>query len=133
MRELYKTAYTGPEDLSAFSESKLKLVTHRTSHLSPDTVNWLNTIGTPAHFTIVTGGIGARLLTHCEMFGIPGFAVTAITDSHYVSSESMQCYSAVFESFGLNSGDFNCKELQKRPKFKEILKEANQRSHSIFS
>jgi hypothetical protein len=40
--------------------------------------------------------MGARLLTHCEMYGIPAFAVTAITDSHYVSGESLQCYSDVF-------------------------------------
>jgi hypothetical protein len=40
--------------------------------------------------------MGARLLTHCEMYGIPAFAVTAITDSHYVSGESLQCYRDVF-------------------------------------
>lgn len=59
--------------------------------------------------------------------------MTAITDSHYVSSDSMQCYSPVLDAFGLNQGEFDCKQIQKRPKFKELLKEANQRSHSIFS
>jgi len=77
--------------------------------------------------------MGARLLTHAEMYGLPGFAVTAITDSHYVSGESMTCYAEVFKVFGLSEGAFDCSTIQKRPKFKEILKEANQRGHSIFS
>lgn len=107
LRELYKTAYTGPPEDIAQSGSRLSLVTHRTSHLTPAQVDWLNKHGKPAHFTIMTGGISARLLTHCEMYGIAGFAVTAITDSHYVSSESMQCYSEIFSSLGLNSGHFD--------------------------
>ena len=125
-RELYKTAYTGPpEDISSLPEGKLKLVTHRSSHLTPAQAEWLSKVGTPAHFTIAVGGMSARLLTHCEMFGIPGFAVTAITDSHYVSSDSLQCYADVFGQFGLNHGDYDCKNISKRPKFKDILKEAN--------
>jgi hypothetical protein len=134
LREIYKTAYTGPEDPSPLQEGRLRLVTHQTSHLTPAQAEWLLAkIGNPAHFTVAAGGMGAALLTHCEMFGLPAFAVTAITDSHYVSGESMQCYSDVFAQFGLDSGDFNSKQISKKPKFKEILKEANQRGHSIFS
>lgn len=134
LRELYKTAYTGPPEDTLMPEGKLKLITHRTSHLAADELVWLNErVGTAAHFTIMAGGLGARLLTYCEMYGMPGVAVTAITDSHYVSSDSLKCYTEVFSHLGLNEGTWNCANIQLRTRFKEILKDANQRGHAIFS
>jgi len=41
LRELYKMAYTGPPEDLAVPEGKLKLITHRTSHLQPAQVEWL--------------------------------------------------------------------------------------------
>jgi hypothetical protein len=35
LREVYKTAYTGPEDPSPLAEGRLRLVTHQTSHFTP--------------------------------------------------------------------------------------------------
>ena len=89
MRELYRTAYTGPDELQSFSDGSLNLKTHKTSHLNDADREWFSKIGHPAHFTIMAGGIGARLINHAEMYGIPAFAITAITESHYVSAESM--------------------------------------------
>ena len=89
LRELYRTAYTGPDELQSFSDGRLNLKTHKTSHLNDADREWFSKIGHPAHFTIMAGGIGARLINHAEMYGIPAFAITAITESHYVSAESM--------------------------------------------
>jgi hypothetical protein len=36
-----------------------------------------------------TSGIGAALLVHAELKGLAGIKVTALTDSHYFSSELM--------------------------------------------
>lgn len=81
----------------------------------------------------MAGGIGARLINHGEMYGIPAYAITAITESHYVSAESMQAYKAVFDRLGLNSGEFDSANIQKKANFRDILKEANAREHTIFS
>lgn len=58
------------------------------------------------------------MLTHAEMYGIPGYSFTAITEEHYVSAESMQAYSSVFDSFGLNKGEYDSKNIQKKSKFR---------------
>ncbi len=59
-------------------------------------------MGHPAHFMAATSGIGAALLVHAEMNGLAGIKVTALTDSHYYSSELMQgAYQKVFDQFAL--------------------------------
>ena len=133
LRELYRTSYTGDE-LQSLSDGRLNLKTHKTSHLNDAERDWLQTqVGGPAHFTMMAGGLGARLLNHCEMYGISGFAITAITESHYVSAESMQAYKVVFERLGLNSGVFDCSKISEKSKFRELLKETNSRANTIFS
>ena len=77
-----------------------------------------------------TSGIGAALLVHAEFNGLPGIKITALTDSHYYSSEMIQnAYQSVFDKFAL--GDL--KQVSTLKNFRPILKEVNQRGHSIFS
>ena len=58
--------------------------------MGSDLTAWLGTVGFPAHFMAATSGIGAALLVHAEMNGLSGVKVTALTDSHYYSSEMIQ-------------------------------------------
>jgi len=67
------------------------------------------------------------------MNGIPGYIATLITDSHYVSSESMSAFEPVLAQIGIQSTACDVKKIDKRPRFKELLKEANQRGNAIFS
>jgi len=49
------------------------------------------------------GGVGAALICHAEMNGLPAYKLTAITDSHSISAEMMQgAYSNVMKAHGLN-------------------------------
>ena len=69
-----------------------------------------------------TSGIGAALLVHAEMNGLAGIKVTALTDSHYYSSELMQsAYQKVFDQYSL--GDLSSVSSLKN--FRSILKEVN--------
>lgn len=97
-------------------------------------MEWLTSkVGKPAVFTVPVAGMGARLICHAEMHGISAYAVTAITEEHYVSAESMQAYTSVMDNLGLNSGNFELKNIKKRKDFRDLLKEANSRDHNIFS
>ena len=110
----------------------MPMITHRTSHCNAELTSFLQTkVGAPAHFIAPASGLGAGLLVHGEMSGVQGYIATLITDSHYVSSESMSAYEPVLASAGLKSGDVT--SVDTKPKFRELLKEANSRSNAIFS
>lgn len=99
LRSLYKTAYPAANDLG-----DLPLITHKTSHCPPDLSKYIATkVGTPAHFIAPAGGIGAAALVHAEMNGKAGFIATLITDSHYVSSESMAGFGPAIAQLGIQS------------------------------
>ena len=49
----------------------------------------------------VATGFGAAFLVHSEMYGKAGYKVTVITDSHYVTTESMQAFKPVLSRIGL--------------------------------
>ena len=49
----------------------------------------------------VATGFGAAFMVHCEMYGLTGYKVTVITDSHYVTTESMQAFKPVLSKLGL--------------------------------
>ncbi len=123
--DIYQTQYQSQHDHSA-----KPLIFYKNSFVPDDKTIWLSTVGHPAHFMAATSGIGAALLVHAEMNGLPGIKVTALTDSHYYSSEMMQdAYQRVFDQFSL--GDL--RTVQSLKSFRSVLKEANQRGHSIFS
>ena len=99
MRSLYKTAYPAANDLG-----ELPIITHKTSYCSADLKTYLTTkVGTPAHFIAPAGGLGAAAMVHCETNGLAGYIATLITDSHYVSSESMAAYGSVVAQVGVQS------------------------------
>ena len=111
------------------SDGKLPIITHKTSHVSAELDGYIKTkVGPPAHFIAPSSGFGAALLVHAEMEGIAGYSATLITDSHYVSTESMSGYEPVLAQIGLNLAN-----IGQKPRFKELLKEANQRANAIFS
>ena len=76
------------------------------------------------------GGIGAALIMHAEMSGLPAFKLTAITGEHYMSAEMIHgAFSGVMQHLGLH----DLSDLQKMKSFRTCLKEANQRSNNIYS
>ena len=126
LKSIYKTAYPAAADLG-----ELPIITHQTSYCSADLKTYLKAkVGTPAHFIAPAGGLGAATMIHCEENGLAGYIATLITDSHYVSSESMAAYQPIFTQAGLGA---DLSKIATQPTFREILKEANQRSNAIFS
>lgn len=123
LKALYRTKYPDQDALSTGSDGSLPRKTHMTSHLSPEEVQWLaQSVGGPAHFMAATGGFGAGCLMHCEMYGLGAYQVTAMTDSHSVTVESMQAYGPVLAKLGLPS---NVDAIYERPTFRQTLKEVN--------
>ena len=78
----------------------------------------------------VATGFGAACLVHCEMYGLPAYQVTVITERHYVTLESLQAFKPLLEKTGLPSA---VETLPQRPNYRQIVHEANQRSNAIFS
>lgn len=76
------------------------------------------------------GGFGAACLIHCEMSGLSGFQVTAITEGHSVTVESMQAFKPVLSKLGLPD---DVEDIFSKPTFRQTLKDVNQRSTAIFS
>ena len=123
--------YANPEELADCPDGQLPRKTHRTSWVSQEDAAWLQaSVGSPSHFMAVMGGFGAGVLVHCEMYGISGFSVTVITDSHSVTVETMQAFKPVLEKLGLPS---DLDAIATKPDFRTVLKDANQRSNVIFS
>lgn len=130
LSSLYKTKYPNPDELAGMSDGKVPMKTHKTSFVPADEAAWLNTqVGSPAHFMAATGGLGAACLVECEMTGKAGYQITMITDSHYVSTESMVPFEPIMTRLGLQS-DFS--QIQQKSGFRDILREANQRGNTIF-
>ncbi len=75
-------------------------------------------------------GFGAGCLVHSEMYGLSAMAATVMTDSHYVTVESMQAFKPILTKLGLPDGVDNIFE---KPTFRPTLKDANQRGNAIFS
>ena len=108
------------------------MITHKSSHCSAELNTYLTTkVGKPAHFIAPSGGLGAGAIVHAEMNGIPAYIATLITESHYVSSESMSAYAPVLAQVGVPGTDVA--KIDQKPRFRELLKEANQRGNAIFS
>ena len=99
MKSLYKTAYPAASDLG-----DLPIITHQTSWCDADLKTYIKTkVGTPAHFIAPAGGLGAAAMVHAEMNGLAGYIATLITDSHYVSSESMAAFASVVSQLGIQT------------------------------
>ena len=93
-------------------DGKLPFVTHRTSHVSAQVADYLqNKVGGPAHFIAPAGGFGAGCLVHAEMNGMAGYIATLITDSHYVSTESMSAFEPVLAQIGVQSEACDVKKI----------------------
>jgi hypothetical protein len=86
----------------------------------------------PAGVLNVLGGLGAQLLIHAELNGISAVVITAILDSHYVTSETLQAFSSVVNKL-LDLPSIKMDEIHRFKAFKEVLKEENSRGHNIFN
>ena len=88
---MYQNNYPEMDSLNAEKYgTTLPLKTHQSSHLSSDRKSWLTTkVGSPAHFMVPATGIAGACLMHAEMHGLEAIQVTAITDSHSISSEAL--------------------------------------------
>ena len=76
------------------------------------------------------GGVAGALIIHAEIKGLPAYKLTAITDGGSISSEMMQiAYGQVMKVHGLD----DLSGLTNKKNFRSILKEANQKGHTIFS
>ena len=119
------------EELATVPEGQLPLKTHKSSFVSAEDSQWLAaSVGTPAHFMAAATGLGAGCIVHCEMNGLSAYQVTVITDGHFVTVESMQAFKPVLARLGLPS---DVDTIINRPTFRQIVKDANQRSNAIFS
>lgn len=131
LSDVYRTKYANPEELSGVPDGQLPMKTHKSSWVSAEDSQWLaSAVGTPSFFMAAATGLGAGCLVHCEMYGLPCFIVTLITDSHSVTTESMQAYKPILAKLGLPD---DVDEIFTKPTFRQTLKEANQRSNAIFS
>lgn len=131
LRSLYKTKYPDQEDIARVPDGQLAIRTHKSSWVSPEDAEWLaGTVGATAHFMAPIGGFGAGCFVNSEMNGLPAMAATVMTDSHYVTVESMQAYKPVLSKLGVPDA---VDDIFMKPNFRPILKDANQRSNAIFS
>jgi len=131
LADTYKTKYMNPEELANVPDGVLPMKTHKTSWVSAEDTQWLTSaIGEPSFFMAAATGFGAGCLTHCEMYGLSCIYVTLITDSHSVTTESMQAYTPVLTHLSLPA---DTDEIFMKPSFRPILKEANTRGNAIFS
>ena len=80
---------------------------------------------------IITG-YGAGILVHAEMNGISAVYITAILDSHFVSSETLQGFAPVINDL-LQVTNVNFADVTRFKKFKEVLKDVNSRDHNIYN
>ena len=120
--ELYKTQYQVSPDS--------KMLFYKNSHVAGDHLAFISKHAEPAHFTAAAKSLGAAFLIAGEFSGLPVVQTTVITYDHFFSSEMMvHCYQTLFQRYAL--GDLS--EIHAMKQFRPLLKEFNQRNHTIFS
>jgi len=80
----------------------------------------------------IVGGFGGALLVESEIRGFSAINLTAIVDSHYVTSETMQGYGDVLTQL-LDIKNIDLGQIHTFKKFKEVLKEENNRGNNIYN
>ena len=86
----------------------------------------------PAYVLNIAHGLPASVLTHAEMCGLPAILITAVIDSHFVTTETIQAFSPIGRTL-LGFQNFNFEGISIMPGFKSTLKDANQRESNIFT
>jgi len=127
MGEVYRTKYPDQESLdTSKTGTTLPLKVHHSSHISADRKAFLAaSVGGPAHFMCPCTGFAGACLMYAEMNGLEAINVTAITDSHSIVREALQAFAPVVGQ--------DLSQIHKMENYKQVLKEANQKSNSIFS
>jgi hypothetical protein len=85
----------------------------------------------PSAVLNMLGGFPSQLVIDAELNGKPTAVFVAIMDSHEVSSETLGAYAPVVNDLLGMGVDFD--GIWQFPKFKETLKEANNKGHNIFN
>jgi hypothetical protein len=86
----------------------------------------------PAGVLNIVAGFPAAILIHAEFNGLPCLMLSAISDSHYVTDETLKSFEVVAkEILGFEKVNFD--KISSMPGFKTALKEANVRDNSIFT
>ena len=86
----------------------------------------------PSGVLNIKGGLGGAFLVEAEIKGYSAAVLTAIVDSHYVTSETLQAYGPIVNEL-LQVQNADLKTIAKFAMFKDVLKEENNRSHNIFN
>jgi hypothetical protein len=90
MGELYRTKYPDQDGLALKSGNTLPLKVHHTTHLTQQRRDFLTAkVGDPAHFMCPLTGFGGSLVMYAEMHGLEAIHVTAITESHSITTEAL--------------------------------------------
>jgi len=133
LNSMYRTKYPNPDELYQVPDGQTPMKTFKSSFVSAEDSAWLTSkVGTPAHFMAPCGGLAAALLMQCEMHGKSGFQITAITDGHYVTAESMQALLPLTTYLGLTTQVTDFFDAIRDPKHRDTLREANQRGNTIY-
>ena len=86
----------------------------------------------PAGVLNIVSGYPAAVLIHAEFNGMPCLMLSAISDSHYVTDETLTSFETVAqEILGFEKVKFD--QISSMPGFKTALKEANARDNTIFT
>jgi hypothetical protein len=125
---VYKTNYTSPDGFMSIEEGNYPLFTYKTTHVDAQLRAFIAK-HKPAGVLNLMGGFSAALLIHAEINGMSAAAIHAIVDSHFVTAETLSAFSGLFKEVL----DLPFEAVHRLPKFKEVLKEANQRGHNIFN
>lgn len=86
----------------------------------------------PAGVLNIVSGFPAAVLIHAEFKGLACLMLSAISDSHYVTDDTLKSFEAVAkEILGFEKVKFD--KISSMPGFKTALKEANTRDNTIFT
>lgn len=128
---VYKTNYTHTDGHLSVEEGNYPLFHYRSAHVAGDQqlATFLAKSSKPAGVLNLLGGFTAALLVHAEINGYSAVAINSILDSHYVTAETLGSFGTILkEVLGVPYTG-----VTRLPKFKEVLKDANQRGHNIFN
>ena len=86
----------------------------------------------PAGTLNIVSGFPASVLMHAEYNGLPCLMISVISDSHYVTEDTLKAFEAVTREL-LGFDKLNFDKLSSLPGFKTALKDVNTRDNTIFT
>lgn len=94
--DVYKTNYSTTDTGHMSHVGELPLRFYKSSHADRDAkLSGFTKRFQPAGVLNLIGGFQAAILIYAELNGIPAAVFTAIVDSHYVSTETLQSFTPI--------------------------------------